>query len=124
MILAIAVIGICGSGLFAAFSTIINQNKMQPSEVTAAAALVREGLERVLADKRNTRAGYGFTHIIQDNYPEENLPGGYTRTTTIGVWPGSPVDDRDNTDNFCQVSIAVCKGGLVIGKATCLVVRY
>jgi prepilin-type N-terminal cleavage/methylation domain-containing protein len=119
LILAIVVIGICGSGLFAAFSTILAQNKVQPYDITAGEALVREGLERILADKRNTNGGFGFSRIIAANYPAENLAGGYTRTTTISTWPG-------NTDlnNFRQVSVMVTKGGRLLGQTTCLVVNY
>jgi prepilin-type N-terminal cleavage/methylation domain-containing protein len=132
MLIAIVVIGVCGSGLFIAFSTVLGQSKVEPYDVTAGTALVREGLERVLADKRSMNAGYGFSRIVSANYPEENLTGGYTRITTISAWPGRPYDPYDpddpddpyNLENFRQVSVAVTKGGQTIGQATCLVVRY
>jgi len=119
MLIAIVVIGVCGSGLFIAFSTVLGQSKVEPYEVTAGTGLVREGLERILADKRNINAGFGFSRIVSTNYPAENFAGGYTRTTTISAWPGNP-----DLNNFRQVSVAVTKGGRTIGQATCLVVNY
>jgi prepilin-type N-terminal cleavage/methylation domain-containing protein len=119
LIMAIVVIGVCGSGLFVAFSTVLGQSKVEPYDITAGAALAREGLERILADKRNIRAGFGFSRIVSANYPAENLTGGYTRTTTIGEWPGDP-----DLANFRQVSVTVTRAGRTVGQGTCLVVRY
>ena len=119
MIMAIVIIGICGSGLLAAFSTITAKNRIQPYDLTAGTALAQEGLEKILADKRNPNTGFGFSRIVAANYPAENLAGGYTRTTTISAWPGNA-----DLNNFRQVSVMVTKGGRLLGQATCLVVNY
>jgi prepilin-type N-terminal cleavage/methylation domain-containing protein len=122
LLAAIVVIGICGSGLLAAFAMTIGRNEAQPYDLTAGEALVREGLEKILSDRRNPTIGFsGFSFPDDEStdcytlWDEPNLTGGYTRTTTVCTWPANP--DRDN---FLQVSVVVTRGGRTIGKASCL----
>ncbi len=117
MTMAIVIMGVCGLGLFSVFSTILapKGGAVQPYEMIAGVELVQEGLERVVGDRRNPDRGFDW--ITTAHYPVENLPGGYTRTTTIEAW-------GDDIDNFRQVTVTVTKGGRTVGRATYLVVKY
>lgn len=116
VILSISVIGILqvfGAGL-------APRNAPLPVEITTANQLAQEGIERVLADRKNSNRGFGW--ITSSNYPIETLTGafiGYIRSYAISAWPG-------NTDMnlYKQVTVSISHNGTPSAGVTTLVANY
>ncbi|OPY70625.1 MAG: hypothetical protein A4E57_00469 [Syntrophorhabdaceae bacterium PtaU1.Bin034] len=118
LILAIVIMGVCGLGFLSVFTRVMApKNAPQPYEIVTGTELVQEGLERIAGDRRNPDRGCGW--IVSGNYLQESLPGGYTRTTSIGAWP-----PNTDLDNYKQATVIVTKGGKIVGKAAYLVANY
>jgi len=120
LIMSIVIISIASVGLFAIFTTsIVSRNAPQPFEITVGTQYVQEKLEKIYADKRNPSSSKGFTNIDTAHYPPETLVNGYTRTTTVGAWPG-------NTDfaAYRQITVQVLRNNVIVASATTLVTKY
>ena len=119
-IAAVVIILIATAGLFAIVSNSITpKNSPQPMEITTGAEYVQEKLEMVLGDRRNQSGSRGFDYIRSANYPSETLGSGYSRTTTIGAWPGNT-----DTTTFKQVTVQVTHNGTVVAQGVLLVANY
>jgi prepilin-type N-terminal cleavage/methylation domain-containing protein len=119
-IASVVIMSVSVLGLVSVYTTVMAaRNVPQPLEITKGTQFAQEGLERVIADRRSREQGKGFAGIVQGNYVTENLPGGYTRTTTVGAWP------HDNDTNlYRQVTVQVAARGRVVGQGTSLVANY
>ncbi len=121
LILVIVIVGIAAVPLMNGFMTMGSWLDTPIESVPAGAQLAQECAEHITALRRkDDYAGVASTSC--NGLPA--LPAGYSRTVTVTARTSATLSACPAGTNCKEVSIAVTKGGVTVGRATLMLVEY